>query len=299
MPGPLAVAGIQAGGQLAGSLINAYSQGRLNKKQQDFSREMYGLERSDALADWYRQVAYNDPRAQMDRLRDAGLNPMLVYGEGVVQNAPAVRSSSAPAWNPRNAQLGDALKGVGNSIAMVYDLKLKEAQADNVRQSTQTQVEEQMLKRAQTFATIKAAGKTDLEAQELMIRLSRAQELTDLSVDMAKTKLDRERVEIAVTLDANDRAAAQNAASLKQAAENILTSRLNRAKTREEINHIKEQIELIKKDTRIKQMEIELREKGIYPGSPGWFKSLEKIFGSDGVMDKASDAILQGWGREP
>ena len=36
---------------------------------------------------WNMQNAYNTPKAQMQRLKDAGLNPALMYGQGNVGNA--------------------------------------------------------------------------------------------------------------------------------------------------------------------------------------------------------------------
>lgn len=46
--------------------------------------QAYNMQRSDALADWNRQNAYNSPVEQMKRLNAAGLNPYLVYSGGNV-----------------------------------------------------------------------------------------------------------------------------------------------------------------------------------------------------------------------
>lgn len=52
------------------------------------------------VAMWNMQNAYNTPAAQMQRFKDAGLNPMLVYQQGNPGNA-----SSAPATHVPNAEL--------------------------------------------------------------------------------------------------------------------------------------------------------------------------------------------------
>jgi hypothetical protein len=49
------------------------------------------LNRKNALADWNRQNAYNNPKQQMQRYKEAGLNPNLIYNQ---QNtAQPVRST--------------------------------------------------------------------------------------------------------------------------------------------------------------------------------------------------------------
>tara|TARA_B100000900_G_scaffold395620_1_gene394172 strand:+ start:226 stop:996 length:771 start_codon:yes stop_codon:yes gene_type:complete len=70
-------------GQLAGGLANIVgglfgnrSRKREAQRQRDFSESM-----------WNRQNAYNTPKNQMQRLKDAGLNPALMYGQGTVGNA--------------------------------------------------------------------------------------------------------------------------------------------------------------------------------------------------------------------
>jgi hypothetical protein len=81
MPIPaLAVAGIAAGAQLVGTGVNAYAQGKTNKKSREFTREMYFQQLSDNKNNWDIQNAYNHPKEQMNRLSEAGLNPALMYG---------------------------------------------------------------------------------------------------------------------------------------------------------------------------------------------------------------------------
>jgi hypothetical protein len=47
--------------------------------------------RKNALADWNRQNAYNSPAQQMQRFKEAGLNPNLIYKQ--TNEAPPVRST--------------------------------------------------------------------------------------------------------------------------------------------------------------------------------------------------------------
>jgi len=76
--GSIVAAGITAAGQG----VNAFAQGKMNKKTRQWNEKMYGRQREDALADWARTNQYNSPLAQMQRFKEAGLNPHLIYGGG-------------------------------------------------------------------------------------------------------------------------------------------------------------------------------------------------------------------------
>ena len=78
---------------LIGSAIGAGVTASQNKKNRDFTREMFGKEnaeydrrysqqRADYLADLENERQYNSATAQMQRLKDAGLNPNNAFGSG-------------------------------------------------------------------------------------------------------------------------------------------------------------------------------------------------------------------------
>ena len=85
---------LEYSGQILNSSINYAAQADINKRTQKYNREMYERQRADSLSDWTRQNEYNSPTSQMARLREAGLNPNLVYGKGADNTAQAIRSSS-------------------------------------------------------------------------------------------------------------------------------------------------------------------------------------------------------------
>lgn len=65
-------------GQFGSSLINYYSQKETNQA----NRELAELAYQQNVEQWERENAYNHPSQQMLRLKEAGLNPNLVYGNG-------------------------------------------------------------------------------------------------------------------------------------------------------------------------------------------------------------------------
>ena len=91
-----AVGGAAAGGLMdgIGSLFTIGAQKRAAttayKRQKEF---------------WNMQNAYNTPKAQMERLKAAGLNPALMYGQGNTGNAQGLSSvSKADVQGPKLAQ---------------------------------------------------------------------------------------------------------------------------------------------------------------------------------------------------
>lgn len=87
----------------------------LFNRQQDFAfdearrAEAFSKEESELAFErekemWNMQNEYNSPSEQMRRYKDAGLNPMLIYGQGTPGNA-----QTQPSYNPVSGQKSDVL----------------------------------------------------------------------------------------------------------------------------------------------------------------------------------------------
>lgn len=67
---------------------------------QSFNRQkqLMSIQQQYAVDNWNREINYNDPSAQMARLKSAGLNPNLVYGNGNIQGleSPNISSPTSP-----------------------------------------------------------------------------------------------------------------------------------------------------------------------------------------------------------
>ena len=63
---------------------------------------------------WNREIAYNDPKAQMQRLRNAGINPHLAYMQGGMNNA--ANTGELPKYEQQGLEvapsLGENLGGI-------------------------------------------------------------------------------------------------------------------------------------------------------------------------------------------
>jgi len=121
MPIPIAaaLAGLQLAGNLGSTLINVKATKDINEKQQAYNEQMYQRQRADALTDWDKQNAYNSPSQQMQRYKEAGLNPNLVYGQ--MSNSPVIRSTEAKAPDFVAPRVDTNI--VGNSIGTYLQLK--------------------------------------------------------------------------------------------------------------------------------------------------------------------------------
>lgn len=65
------------------------AQAEENRKNREYNLMLAKQQNQWNLDQWNRENAYNDPTAQMQRLRNAGLNPDLVYGSGSAANLSA------------------------------------------------------------------------------------------------------------------------------------------------------------------------------------------------------------------
>lgn len=99
------------------------------------NRQMAEYEFSKNLEMWNKGNEYNSPAAQMERLKEAGLNPNLVYGSGSVSGNS---SGSLPEYNAPTAQYNyKPPVDWGDVISSFQDVQLKQAQIDNVKKQNQ------------------------------------------------------------------------------------------------------------------------------------------------------------------
>ncbi len=119
MPLPLAAA-IAAGT----SILNTGAQLFTNRQN-----------RRNALADWERQNAYNAPKQQMQRFKEAGLNPNLIYKQ--TNEAAPVRSTDFV--SPQIQEGALEILGKSNNI-QVQELNMESMKLRNQNQELQNDI---------------------------------------------------------------------------------------------------------------------------------------------------------------
>lgn len=275
MPIPL-IPIIAAGASLAGSGINAASTAGTNKKARKFAQQQALQQREWSLSDWAMQNEYNHPSSQMARLREAGLNPNLVYGNGADTSSGPIRNSEPATWRPEAPQVN--LSGaVTEGLSAYYDTQIKQAQIDNLRAQNTVATQDALLKAAQIIQTTAATGKTTADTQSTLFDNQLKSELKQTSMEAAKLGVEKQKADISYTLNAQELAIASTASSLREAAERILRSRAEREQLPAQRQLIYAQIESLKRDARLKDADLNLKEKGIQPGDNLFLRMLGQM----------------------
>lgn len=111
-------------GQLVGEIFAGSARRKQRKHEKALQDEAY---RKD-LEMWQRQNEYNLPSAQMQRFRDAGLNPNLIYGQGSPGNA-----SEMPRYQAPRAQYGVGVENFTGLLGQYQNFQLMQAQIQKTR----------------------------------------------------------------------------------------------------------------------------------------------------------------------
>lgn len=140
---------IDAGSSLIGSIAGAIGQNKIVNKQIKAQREENRLNRQYNLMlarqqnqwnleQWERENFYNSPISQMARLRAAGLNPDLMYGQGTTGNSfssPQMTSGAPSEPQDMSAMLSE--RSFGQTIQQMIDKeqqrRMNEAQIEAIR----------------------------------------------------------------------------------------------------------------------------------------------------------------------
>lgn len=122
----LAAAGLSSLGGIASSFINSNSQRK--QSQRNFNENMklaeYQFDRN--LDMWHLQNEYNTPSNQLQRLKDAGLNPYIAYGQVSSGNASSAPSYTSPSYDVSPIQIGDSLGQFMNIASGLVDIQTKQ-----------------------------------------------------------------------------------------------------------------------------------------------------------------------------
>lgn len=139
---------------------------RAQKEQNRANMELAEYAYQKDLEQWNRANAYNLPENQMKRLKDAGLNPNLVYGTGAVANTQTGQSPKYNAPKLERTALGNR-QGIPN-LGQYIDTELRQAQVDNIKADTDQK--EQMANKTRTetaLNNIEVRIKSALEVVEV------------------------------------------------------------------------------------------------------------------------------------
>lgn len=261
---------------------NRKSQEEQNEKDRAFQREMYGQQREDSRTDWNNQNTYNSPSQQMERLRQAGLNPHLVYGNGADTTASSVKSYSAD--TPNQTAPKREFNDLGTKVLQGLDLKFKQAQTDNVNTDTALKVKENLEKDANIASTLQNTARSvfDLEqAQRLKDAVVTKAELDNNKLSSEITHIDsqtsHEYAGTAYQISENQRQQIRLTNDLQKTAQEIISSKIQNAKTQQETENLKMLLQKLSSETTIEQVNAELAKKGVQKGDAPYWREFIKL----------------------
>lgn len=119
---------IAGGASLIGGAISSHGQSNANKMNLKIAREQ--MQWNESM--WHKQNEYNTPAAQIDRMRQAGLNPALMYSQGNVGNAGEVKGYSVPVMQNESEAIGQSVQAAGSTAlnAFVTSQKMQQLKAE-------------------------------------------------------------------------------------------------------------------------------------------------------------------------
>lgn len=143
---------INAGSSLIGSIAGVIGQNRVVNKQIEAQKRENQLNREYNLMlarqqnqwnleQWQRENDYNSPTSQMARLRQAGLNPDLMYGQGTTGNSAGSpeMTSGAPS-EPTDMSAMLSKRSFGQTMQQILDKeqqrRMNEAQIEAIKANT-------------------------------------------------------------------------------------------------------------------------------------------------------------------
>lgn len=284
----LALAGAQGGN----NFINYKLQQQSNVKSRQFAREMYQRELDDKQTLWKIANAYNHPLQQMQRLREAGLNPNLIYGKGADNTAPMIQGAS-----PKGATDIAPRIQEGNLINKFMAYRQTKQATDNLAKQGELIEQEKLLKAAQTYETLTKGdtGKFDLEmkreTKDLLIKelqVSNDLKEQNLTINWNRDKREQIQTEISklsfnLEQDKFDLSKRKTEQDIKESAERIANmmqdwwlkeSQITGQDIANEIADIKKQRDQLALDIE-KEAKRLIEEEGVHPDSPAMVKYLQ------------------------
>lgn len=226
MPFPIGAA-IGAGASLLGSI---FSNSGARKRQE--------LANAQNIEFWQMQNAYNHPSQQMARLKQAGLNPNLVYG-GSTGQASGQASNIAPS-KAAPYEIENPIRDIGHFANLAF----KEAQENNVLENTKVQAQENLLKQAQTINVLEQGKSAKTKA------------MVDEAI--SKYQIDASREQLRGIKMANT---GKNVDNLLKSA--TFNSKVNLIK--EQVKHVQSQKQGQQLTNTLRELQVELKELGIEP----------------------------------
>jgi len=153
-----------------------------NMAEYAYSKDLEMWNKSNAYnrQQWEDQNVYNSPTQQMERYKEAGLNPNLIYGTGTTSagNTSLPSTSQTAKYQAPRQEYNYKPNQLGATLGQFQDVQMKSAQIDNIKAQTEGQITENIMLtnevnprlQIQLELAKQAGDKTRIQEIELAIR---------------------------------------------------------------------------------------------------------------------------------
>lgn len=218
--GALGVASANLNANVVAQYENRREQRRQNQWAKDYADHSYYRERADALADRQHMEDYNSPIAQIRRMKDAGLNPALMYGQGTVGQTEMPRGAAPRSASSQPASQID-VSGLQRALESFYTIIQQQQQTDNLRAQA-----ELAAKQSRNLDTVNEANQFDLAQKRVLS--PNVIESSALGLETMRADIALKKQALQLNLDANERAQLKNSTDVLKTLEDINTMRQKR-----------------------------------------------------------------------
>lgn len=249
-----------------------------NERQVALQREMYAKSRGDALADRDFENAYNSPKQQMQRLKEAGLNPRLIYGgsTGIMAAADTRQASTdTPSGDPQRIDPSGQIQSIqmlGDIMSQYVELTQKQAETDNLRQTKE-------LLEAKTQTELAGLGKLAVDTDLARYNL-------DYAKRSDKPRMAKLHADLNYTLNEDRRKDSLINAQWQKLEADIHKVNADTQLTQQQAKNLGILYENLQTEGKLKQMEEVFRAHGINPNSDNNFQIILKIIQSPSLMEE-------------
>lgn len=250
---------------------------QINREQLDAAKEMQQREMDYQTEMWNKSNSYNAPSAQMDRYREAGLNPyMMMSGQSAVSadpmNAPSGSVPSAiPVENPAHEKIAktqaisESINNLGQRLDAAADRDLKLAQAEQLRSQTAGINIDNGYKTAMNENAL-SYGRTQIDNMNAGTRLQNQSYDTNQQVEGYYVELQKQNAKLAestaINMDLNNLMLSEELDWLpREKAAQLAQLLANNRLTEKQISKVSKEIESISEDISSKRVEGKTLEK--------------------------------------
>jgi len=167
-------------GGLATSVINNYAADKRAQIDRQWNEDMQKQQNEWNLQMWNKQNEYNTPLAQLERLEDAGLNPLYHGLDG--NSAGQIQSNT-----PLGGKMNNSTQGISNPFENYQDAVIKRAQIDNINADTAKKNNETLTETERRQNLIKERDEMDARIE----KYKSSKKLDDKTVEKLELELSR------------------------------------------------------------------------------------------------------------